>query len=153
MSIRGALLVEISSSQLAKAPEALERALGDGVLGPGYSVRRSGQVVSFEGSKSVAGAPDRGVLTVHSDGRASYEAELRRAMTTRFGQAVLLACFVSVGTTVLLGWFVHKSLPAGFVAGLAWVIASIRRDRRIAHHALRTLLRSIPLLVTQHARS
>jgi hypothetical protein len=144
-TLRGALALDLTSSELAAGRLALARAIQSGALGPGYAVSLDGEAVVFDGPRT-SGA-DRGRVELHADGRATFEVTLEWAERARVAQAAGLAALVSVTAALLFGWMFFLALPAGAVAGVVWAVLGMVGDRRRVERDLRALLRGLPLLV------
>jgi len=136
-AMRGGQLVDVSAKDLEAARAALARAVAEGALGPGRSVRRDGDGCAFDGGR----------IDVTSDGRVTWELSLAPVERLRAAEGVVLGTAVSVAAT--LGWsaIVYVSLGAGAIVGGGWAALRIARDRSSARRRMRALVASLPVLV------
>jgi hypothetical protein len=135
--MKGAVVIEVAGQDLAGARAALARAVAQGALGPGRTVRRDGDGCVF----------DDGRLDVTPDGRVTWELSLGRLASVRAVEAAVLAAAVSVAAT--LGWslIVYAALGTGALFGAVYAVARIANDRATVRRRMRALVASLPVLV------
>jgi hypothetical protein len=116
--LRGAVILDVSSDQLEAVRSRLARARLPTELAGGH----------FE---------------VHADGRVSYALPTFWWELGRVAQAVGLATCVGVATSLALGWMFTLALPAGFLVGAGWAVATLVVDRQRRQAATRRFLRAL----------
>lgn len=135
--MRGGQLVDVGAKDLDATRTALARAIAEGALGPGRTVRRDGDGCIF----------DDGRIDVTSDGRVTWQWSLASLERRRAAEAVVLATAVSLAAT--LGWsaIIYVALGVGALVGAAWATVRIAGDRASARRRVRALVASLPVLV------
>jgi hypothetical protein len=144
--IRGAVVLDVTGTQLAAAREALARALAQGALGGGYSAAVDGDTVVLDGGARGDG-PSRGRVELHADGRATFALDVGWMEAARVAQAVGVAAALSVSSFVLWSWMFHRALPLGAAGGALWAGLRIALDRARIRRRMRAVLGSLPLLL------
>ena len=118
----------------------LARAIAQGALGPGWTVRLDGQALRIaDGERGRAGT-----LLVAAD-RLTYELPVDELRAAAYG--TLWAAIASSLSAILFGWPWWWALSSGIALGVAYVAASLRDQRRRWRSRVRALVENLPLLV------
>src|SRR5262245_32636907 len=97
-----------------------------GALGAGRRVRIDGDAVVFDGAARLFSA-GAGCVEI-AGGRIRWRVGLFALELGRLAQGIFLGAGVSVFSALFGGWMVHRSLPAGGIAGGLWAALSIVFD-------------------------
>jgi hypothetical protein len=130
---------------IAAVRAALARAVASGALGPGYAVRRDGDGLVFDGSRS-RGA-DGGRIDVAGDGRVTWTLRMGGSERARALESVAWAALASIAGAILFNWFFFVALPVGGAVGIVYAATAISAERAAARRRVTALLASLPVLV------